>query len=468
MIQLLPPLVLALFPVPQQRASTPPAHPVRTDPPRSGVVEAGRPLVAQPRVAGGATRRADRNASDEGTSQNETWISVDPTNPLNLVAGANDYRGGDAAGGVYASLDGGLTWTSSTLAMLDPIQAQYDAQGDPALAAYPGGVFYYAYIDFNRTDDQNRLCVARSSDGGLTWPQVGVVMDHSGPGSHDFEDKELIAVDTTGGAHDGNVYIAWTRFLAGGGNRIMLSRSTDGGATFSAPLQISDSTGGYQGTAPAVGPNGELYVAWHRGDIELDVSLDGGLTWGTDRFVAAVDNVPSPLPGASFRLNSFPALAVDTSGGPNNGNLYVVWADDSGTTGNPDVLLTRSTNGGTTWSPPIRVSDDTNGEYQWYPAIAVDSAGVVTVSFFDRRADPGSQLYDVYVTQSLDGGLSFRRNVKVSLETSNAALDGFGGAFIGDYSGLAVSRGRVTPCWTDTRPSNANAEAYVRPLRVAH
>lgn len=465
-------LALASGPGARQRSPGSRVHAARgdtahVDPPRSGVVEVGRPHLAPARLAGAAPYGPDHNASNDGAAQNETWIALDPADPLNLVAGANDYRNGDAGAGVYASFDGGLTWTSSTLANLDPLSAKYDAQGDPAIAAYPGGVFYYAYIDFSRSDDQNRLCVARSVDGGLTWPQVGVVMDHPGPGAaHDFEDKELLAVDATGGAHDGNVYIAWTRFPTMGGNGIHVSRSIDGGATFSAPLQISDSNGGYQGTAPGVGPSGELYVVWYRGiEHQIDVSTDGGLTWGTDRLVAPVNSISSPLPGASFRLNSFPALAVDRGAGPNAGNLYVVWADESGPTGDPDVLLTRSIDGGVTWSTPIRVSDDANGEYQWYPAVAVAPDGVVTVSFFDRRDNPGTELYDVYVTQSLDGGLTFSRNVRVSTRTSDAALDGFGGAFLGDYSGLAAVRGRVTPCWTDTRPASANAEVHVRPLR---
>jgi hypothetical protein len=438
---------------------------------RSGVVVMGAPRDAGPeRIGQGWPGSRNRNTTQDPRPQNETTVALDPLAPLNVVGGTNDYRYGDAQAGVAVSFDGGLTWTADTLDGLDPLTGKYGAQGDPSVAAYPGGVFYYSYIDFNRGDAQNRLCVARSSDGGLTWPQVGVVVDNAGPGSHPFEDKELIAVDATGGAFDGNVYIAWTRYDPGFfTNRVMVSRSTDGGATFSAPAQISDLADGcYQGTSPAVGPNGEVYVAWyHCSTIQLDDSGDGGATFGADVTVAAVNDISNPIPGSSFRVFTFPSLAVDTSGGANDGTLYVVWADESGPTGDPDILLARSTNGGVTWSAPIRVSDDTNASYQWMPAIAVGPDGTVTVSFLDERDFPGTGQYHAYATQSTDGGLSFRRNARVSNEASNSFLDGFGGGFIGDYSGVAVARNRFVPYWSDCRPSNGNAEGYARVLRVS-
>ncbi len=432
---------------------------------RSGVVVVGPPRADAPRVVAPAFSYTNVNATRDLAPQNETSIALDPANPLNLVGGTNDYRYGDAQAGIAVSFDGGETWAADTLDGLHPTTGKYSTQGDPVVASYPGGVFYYSYIDFNRTDEQNRLVVARSTDGGLTWPQVGVIIDHAGAGSHDFEDKEWIAVDDSGSAFDGNVYIAWTRYLTPAfmdvDNRVMFSRSSNGGATFSAPAQISDSIGDYQGTSPAVGPNGEVYVAWyHASTIEFDVSTDGGATFGTDVTVAAISDISNPLPGAFFRVFSFPALAVDRSPAP-NGDLYVVWADELGTGSGPDVVLSRSTDGGATWSPPIRVSDDTNGSYQFMPAIAVGPDGAITVSFLDQRNAPGTTLYDLYAARSMNGGLSFRRNRRISDRTSDSQLDGFGGFFIGDYTGLAVKRFHAFPYWTDARPGNANAEGYV-------
>ncbi|MFQ5737527.1 MAG: sialidase family protein [Acidobacteriota bacterium] len=434
---------------------------------RSGVVEAGRPrsLSAGKRTPTPEGVGSNVNVTQNSSPQNETTIAADPDNPLNLVAGTNDYRAGDSGPGFAYSFDGGLTWQSDTLAAINPAFGKYDAQGDPAVAAYRGGVFYYAYIDFSRSSDRNRLVLAKTLDGGVTWPQLTVLIDHPSGGTQDFEDKEYIAVDNSGGIHDGNVYFTWTRFPAFSSTRIMFSRSTDGGLSFSNAIQISDGTSGYQGSVPAVGPEGEIYVVWLRNSsVQFDRSLDGGLTWGPDTLVANISVIPSPLPGAVFRTNSFPTIAVDRSGGENRGTIYVAWADRFGVGNGPDILLSRSTNGGATWSGPVRVTDDTNGSYQWFPWLSVAPDGGVNAVFFDRRDAPSTTLYHTYHARSTTGGLSFGPNLRVSDEISESLNDGFGGGFIGDYNGITSSQEATSPFWTDTRPANPTADGFVAGL----
>ena len=427
-------------------------------PRRSGVVEVGPPTAVGTRTQG--LRTGDVNVTENAQQQNETAIAADPSHPGNLVAGCNDYRNGDSDVGVAYSFDGGESWTASTLAALDPSLGKYDAQGDPAIAAYRDGVFYYAFIDFSRSDDRNRLAVARSVDGGVTWPQLGVIIDHSGTGSEDFEDKEYIAVDNTGGPHDGNVYVTWTRFPVSGDVEIFFARSTDGGASFSTPVVISDEPG-VQGSVPVVGAGGEIFVAWKNGAlIVVDRSTDGGLTWGTDVVIANIDPIPSPLPGAGFRVNSFPTLATFQPPGAPQPHVYAAWADESAGGAGPDILFSRSLDGAATWSPAIRVSDDDNAAFQWFPWMAVDPAGNIDVVFFDRRHSPNSSRYHTYHARSRDGGLSFETNRRLSDEESDAANGGFGGGFIGDYNGLVSTSLGVRAYWTDTRDSNGNAEGY--------
>ncbi|MCX6164743.1 MAG: sialidase family protein, partial [Ignavibacteriae bacterium] len=88
--------------------------------------------------------------------------------------------------------------------------------------------------------------------------------------------------------------------------------------------------------------------------------------------------------GASFgsygiRMNSFPRIDVDRSGGPRNGWIYIVVSQKNlapaGT--DPDIVLHRSTDGGTTWSAGIRVNQDplNNGKYQFFNAVNVDEYG---------------------------------------------------------------------------------------------
>ena len=72
----------------------------------------------------------------------------------------------------------------------------------------------------------------------------------------------MIEVDRTGGAHDGSVYMCWTKFVgAAPSTTILFSRSTDGGATFSHPIGIRGNTSG-QGCDIAVEADGDVYVDW--------------------------------------------------------------------------------------------------------------------------------------------------------------------------------------------------------------
>jgi len=437
-----------------------PATAEESVPRRSGVVEIPPPSEEAVDEAGARRPEDNVNATQNGGAQNETSIAADPENPMNLVGGTNDYRYGDSGAGVAYSFDGGATWTANTLDGIDTSLGKYSTQGDPAVVAHRDGVFYYAFIDFNRNDDQNRLGVAKSFDGGVTWPQLGVIIDHTGGGSHDFEDKEYIAVDNTGGPFDGNVYVSWTRFPVSGDSRIFFSRSTDGGLTYSTPVAISDGVG-VQGSVPVVGAAGEVYVAWKQSNyIRIDRSTDGGVTWGSDVIVSVIDPIPSPLPGASFRANSFPTLATYRPPGHLVSHVYVAWADESRGGQGPDVLFTRSTNMGQTWSDPIRVSDDTNQSFQWFPWMAVAPSGEIDIVFFDRRETPNTTRYHTYIARSTDDGLTFLPNERVSETISDAVHDGFGGAFIGDYNGLVSTDIGVRPFWTDTRSANGNAEGY--------
>jgi hypothetical protein len=154
-----------------------------------------------------------------------------------------------------------------------------------------------------------------------------------------------------------------------------------------------------------------------------------------------------------FRVSSYPSMAADTSGGPNRGNLYLVWSDARN--GDADILFIRSTDGGQTWSQPVRINDDPvgNGRDQFFSWVAVDPTnGQIVVMFYDRRADANNLILDVYVTRSTDGGLTFEPNIKVNTQSFNPRDDRlFQGAFIGDYNAIAVHNNLAYPIWSDTR-----------------
>lgn len=418
-----------------------------SQPPKSGVVEEGPPgvngqLIAAPLDEALAPYGTEVlvNQDPAGRPHDETSITANFTNPNNLVGAANDYRGADAGCGFYSSIDGGLTWQADGTLPL----GGFAAAGDPSVAGDGLGNIYYSCLRFNRVGSANDIAVASSADGGLTWSVPVPVV--TGTGSDDFNDKPYIAVDTTNGPFNGQIYVTWTNF--GIGASIRRSFSVDGGATWAAPLTISD-TQSNQGSVPAVGPNGEVYVVWEDFIIPrmlITKSTDGGVSFQTNIPVSDIVPIRSPLPGFAFRTNSFPTLAVDTTNGPCQGSVYVAWADFRN--GDADIFFSASSDGGTTWSPATRIDDAPTGIHSFFPWMAVDPQGIIHVVFYDNRLS--ANLLDVFATQSSDCGQSFGSNDRVTNTSFNPALDGFGGAFIGDYIGVTATSQFVHPLYMST------------------
>ena len=154
--------------------------------------------------------------------------------------------------------------------------------GDPDIAVDREGNFYFSQISID-AQGIAFIGVAKSTDGGRTFsPPVNASRNVSGPDS--FQDKEFITADVTGGRFDGNVYVSWTSFSETG-SQIMFARSTNGGRTFEPAIGISPPGRNIQGAIPRVGPSGEVYVAWedfNTPGIRIAKSTDGGRTFGAE------------------------------------------------------------------------------------------------------------------------------------------------------------------------------------------
>jgi hypothetical protein len=393
----------------------------------------------------GSNRRC--NQDPIGHAQNETPGAASPINPNIVLAGANDYRNGDASAGFYRSTDGGMTWADA-LVTRGPAGV-FEGAGDPVPAVDASGRMYTAYIAFDRTTPDNGLYVQTSTDNGGTWSNPVAVAAHTGGGNSDFEDKPYAACDySPGSPYLNNYYVTWTRFPTTGGSPIYFSRSTNGGSTFSTPARISTASD-CQFSCPTVGPNGEVYAVWYdynSGNIKFDKSTDGGLSWGTDVTVSSFDdNFPSN-PCGSFRTPSYPVIGCDISTGPRRGWLYVCWADARN--GNPDIYFSRSTNGGTSWSSASRVDDDATGRWQWWQWLSVHpTTGDIGVSWLDRREDAAGCRYKSYATVSRDGGTTWWPNFAVADTASNPT----GADFLGDYCGATFSTDGFYSVWIDLR-----------------
>jgi hypothetical protein len=384
----------------------------------------------------------------------EVTVSINPVNPDHVIAVLlQGGRPGEArvSNHAYASFDGGRTWKGA------PVQnPEGRVQGDDAVTFGRDGVAVHSYISFDgirvlRPERAWSGIFVRSTRDGVTWGAPVAVVDHINT-AIPFEDKPWVGVDRSEESpHRGNVYVAWTRFDVYGSedpadrSRIMVSRSRDGGRSFSAPHEISDesgdardSDGTVEGVVPVVGPAGELYIAWAgpKG-IVIDTSTDGGWTFGKDRLVTPLaGGWDLPVPGLA-RHNGMPVAAVDLSSGPGRGTVYVNFIDER--KGDPDVFVTSSTDRGVTWSAPVRVNDDSKGAAQMFTWMAVDpSDGSVNVVFHDRRGLSGT-MTGVTIARSVDGGRTFV-NHRVPVAPFECCEKS---RFFGDYNGIDAVSGRV-------------------------
>src|SRR5437870_7453224 len=267
------------------------------------------------------------------------------------------------------------------------VDGPYDAGGDPALAFDSQGHGFYVGNAFNRNTPPNAEAVNKGTfdgSGNLTWGSPTFINPTTSPST--FNDKPWIAVDShVGSSFQDRIYVTWTRFIFNPHNGryvqspIAFVSSSDGGATFTTPTLISGNVLYDQGSRPVVGPDGTLYVFWD-GSTRLATldstymvkSTDGGATWSAPVSVSTLADV-IPVHNTAFRVNSFPAAAVAS-----NGDVYVTWTTEVKNsspiyTGDTDCAYfivgtstvqanchavavdSKSTDGGATWTAPAPV-----------------------------------------------------------------------------------------------------------------
>ncbi|OLE69633.1 hypothetical protein AUF78_10395 [archaeon 13_1_20CM_2_51_12] len=430
-------------------------------------------LMALHHVTGSAKQLVSSISSDDvqvSTSilpQNEPSITVNPSNPQNLVAGANDQLTTRDWLAIYTSPDGGLTWTNGLVPTTGNLAGFMEAS-DPAVSFTQNGTLYYSGIAFNvdrrsATAIEGTIFVSKSTDGGSSFPLTTIVASGSSKVGGTFNDKPYLAVDDTTGPFAGRVYVSWTRFNSGGTSDIIVAYSKDGGATFSSSSPVSNSVLN-QGSVPVVGSDGSLYIVWNdlsNSQIMETKSIDGGVSFSSPVVVSPTVPLPlypNSLASSFFKVNSNPTAAADDT----NGNVYVAWADYGN--GYAIILSSRSPDGGVTWSKPIRVNDDTTTHDHFFPWMTV-SQGLVSIVFYDRRLDPGNRLIDVFYAESADHGVSWSSNLRVTDRPSDPGTL----TFIGDYIGIASNGPLAHPVWTDLRtvsPNNPNEHIFTEGRRV--
>lgn len=405
-----------------------------------------------------------------GNPVNETPIAANPLRQWHMLSGGNDYNCPNTQG-FFATKNGGTTWNHTCFNNL----AGSSGVGDPAVGYDTNNNLFAMGIDqFSGTT--TNVAFEKSSNDGVTWsaPAVAIV----GIGAFTFVDKEWMQIDdgaTSPGKN--NIYASQTDFDPSSNSLISVVHSYDGGATWknvqvdSATFPVVD-----QFSDLAIGSDGTVYVTWMRcsatgssgncggtkAAILFSKSTDAGAHWTKPVIMAPANLAPDTcgafygcLPNTGERVSDIPAIDVDRSSGPLKGRLYVAYYNFTGN--KMQVLVIRSKTGGATWSAPVAV-DASVAQDQFMPWLTTNSSGVVGVTWLDRRNDSANVNYDAFSTISGNGAISFAPNVRLSSVASNPNNDGFGGAFMGDYTGNIWSGVTLFASWTDTRSGVAQDE----------
>jgi hypothetical protein len=389
----------------------------------------------------------------------EDAIAVNPTNPSNVVAMSTlpDVVAGLAVG---VTTDGGATWRRRVIgAAGDPLG---DICCDEQLAWDRFGNLWMTYLVNSNGD----VFVALSTDGGASFTKVADIRTK-------FGDQPSIAVGPNS---------VWVSFTASPGNQIQAFGARVNGLgsfdTFTAPENVpSPGNGDYGDTA--VGPAGQVMVTYQNStngqggaDIYNAVDPDG---LGPAGFSKPVLTTHSHVGGFDFipaqpdrSVDAEANLAWDRSGGVHNGRVYLIWTQEpKNESDDTDIMLQHSDNAGATWSTAVRLNDDATNNSQFNPAIALDqTTGNVAISWYDTRNDLGNggsgdtdgipnDDFQVWATDSTNGGTAFAPNFQVSAGTSNA-IDTNSFFDTGDYTHAAFVGGTFWPAWSDNSNSTGD------------
>jgi hypothetical protein len=398
----------------------------------------------------------------------EVAITVNLANPRNIIAAWKQDVGPDSTRSdlVASSLDGGKTWTRTTIPGLTVCTGgTADAGSDPWVSAGGDGTVYFGGLaaDISTEPPTNAVVASHSGDGGRTWASVATV-------APPLQTNETDAI-TGSPTLDGHAYTVWANFTGElpRTNPLEFSRTTDSGATWSPPVLI-DQPGPFatdQAPRLLVLPNGTLLTLFARIDLEAGFgahyaarSLDEGQTW-----LPAVELGPH-LPLTEFvhpEFGHLPQPHFPSAAVAPDGTAYLAFENNTSATSG-GIGVAKSRDGGLTWSSStLSVSG-----YAFEPAIAVNKRGTVGVIWYDLRNDrPGDAALtaDVWFAHSHNRGESWRQtHVAGPTDLRTAPLPGHN--YVGEYQGLAGLRRGFAAAFTLAAPQAKNGPTDIFFARI--
>ncbi|MGE0355732.1 MAG: sialidase family protein [Burkholderiales bacterium] len=381
------------------------------------------------------------------------------------------WSNGSARGLVAAvSFDAGASWSTQPMAFsrcgggTPGNGGDFERATDPWVAFGPDGTAWAMSLSTTggifTGGSANAMLVARSRDGGRTWGSAVPLIADTVPF---FNDKNALAADPRDARF---AYASWDRLEQLGGGPAMFARTVDGGETWEAARAIFDPGPDSQTIGNLVVPLGDgtlAYVAT-RLDETLPArtasvivlrSTDRGATWSAPVTVAAHLAVGTVDPDSGLGVRDG-AILLGAAGGPGS-TLHVVWQDSRFSAGQRDAIAySRSTDGGLTWSAPVRVNPDPSVA-AFTPGVATLPDGTVGVSYYDFRDNTPSLATlptGYWLARSADG--TTWSETRLAGPFDLAFAPDANGLFLGDYMGLAGRAGEFLSLHVRTTGNLAN------------
>ncbi len=402
--------------------------------------------------------------------QSETFTTVNPDNPNQIVVCYNDSRGAAANNfsGCSTSTDGGTTFTRLTTGGGNSPFA--NTFGDPVVLYNKlTGTWFTVWLD------------GVTGCGGLggyksTTPWDPNSWTHFCVNANSFDDRESgYADNSTSSSFPGRMYVSWNDFDTANAD-IFVRYSTDNGLTWPNLRQVS--SGGFfrnvQITADKV--TGDVYIAGMdensgngclsgcptNRNNKIYRSTDGGNSWTNTytgpTFLGACRSFSGYFcgmySGGYWRHMSWGEPAAY------NHVVHLVYAQHGAGADPGDVYYIRSTDSGGTFGAPFKLNTDGGTGAQWQPNLSVSDAGTLFAMWYDERTGgsctPGANTpcYQMFARKSNDNGLTWLPDDTLSDVVSPLPAQNDPNivtSYVGDYDyGSAILVKHATS-WVDGR-----------------
>jgi hypothetical protein len=285
----------------------------------------------------------------------------------------------------------------------------------PHIVVSPAGVVHVAWSDDpTNSQGQYRILYRRSFDNGQSFSSPVTISTGTGAA---LRPKMALSGD--------RVYMVWMQdpdtAQESNTKEIMFSRSLNGGASFSAPVNLSNTPGHSQEARIAVDSAGTIHVVWDEASpsrhVAIRRSFDGGASFDGQRSVAGVKMGPCPPGSIPSFCTTYPGVATDLS----TGAVYVTWHDFVvAGSGNPQVFFSRSLDGGNNFSAAKNISNAPIHAH--CAAITVGPSGRILIAY-EQIKQVNPHTHNAMFVQSTDGGTSFSTPKNLSNTPSWAISD---------------------------------------------